>query len=272
MSKPTGRARELGANLRYHRERAEWSEKQAAEFLEISQGQLCRIELGHRSVSETNVIRALTMYGVRGDELAEVMALASEVNDQYRIQAHHGRLPDELRTLAHLESTASHIESYEPTWLPGLLQTDGYARALFRWAGLIPEEGIGPRVQARMDRQQNHRATVRYFIHESALTPPMISAEVMHDQLMKLMFAANLEDREIRIVPSANAPNGVFGGPFNILNYRQFPSVVYVENIRTSEFLEDPADLAAYQAIVNRLASLALSSAESKEVLVAMAT
>ena len=272
MSKPTGRARELGANLRYHRERAEWSEKQAAEFLEISQGQLCRIELGHRSVSETNVVRCLAMYGVRGAEFAEVIALAREVNDHYRIQAHNDRLPDELRTLAHLESTASHIESYEPTWIPGLLQTEDYARALFRWAGLIPEDGIDPRVQARIDRQRSCQATVRYFIHQSALNPPMISAEIMNDQLMKLMFAANREDCEIRVVPSKNAPNGVFGGPFNILNYSQFPSVVYVENIRTSEFLEDAADLAAYQAIVNRLASLALNGAESKEVLVAMAT
>jgi len=272
MSKPTGRARELGANLRYHRERAEWSEKQAAEFLEVSQGQLCRIELGYRNVSEINVARCLAMYGVRGEEFAEVMALATEVSDHYRIQAHNDRLPDELRTLIHHESTASSIEWYEPTWIPGLLQTEDYARALFQWAGLVPEDGIEPRVQARMDRQRSYQSAARYFIHQSALNPPMIGADVMHDQLMKLMFAANREDCEIHIVPSVTVPNGAFGGAFTLLNFAAFPSIVYVENIRTSEFLEDPADLAVYRAIVNRLASIALSSAESREVLVAMAT
>src|SRR5947209_13235256 len=134
MSKPTGRARELGANLRFQREQAEWSEKRVAELLEISQGQLCRIEQGYRSISDINVARCLTLYSVKGAEFDETLALAREVNDNYRIRAHNDRLPDELKTLIHYETTAAPIDAFEPALVPGLLQTEGYARALFEWA------------------------------------------------------------------------------------------------------------------------------------------
>jgi len=275
MSTPTGRARELGANLRFFRERSEWSEKKAAAYLEISQGQLCRIEQGIRTVSETNVARALTLYGVRGDELTETLALATEVNDRYRIRPHHDKLPDELRTLIHHETTASYIDSYQLSLIPGLLQTEGYARELLTWGGQFEADGVELRVRARMERQlllrERRRPSFRFFIHESALTPAIISPEIMHDQWMALMFASSLPNCEPRIVP-AEVPNGVFGGPFLFLRYAGYHPTVCVENCTTSAFLEDPADLLHYTAIVNKLASLALSAEESHRRFVRLAT
>lgn len=276
MSKPSGRARELGAALRRYREAAGWSENRAARTLQLSQGQLCRMELGYRGVSEVNAARCLTLYGVAGNDLDEILALAREVDDSYRLRAHNDKLPDELRTLIHYETTASHIDDYQPLLVPGMLQTEDYARALFQWGALFPEDGIEMRIKARMDRQkllrEQKRPGFRFFIHESALHPPMISAEIMHEQLMLLMFACNWRDCEVRIVPADSGPNGALGGSFMLLRYADFAPTVYVENIKTSEFLEDPAEIQAYRAIVTRLASLALSEGQSRELLAKLAT
>ena len=275
MSTPTGRARELGANLRFFRERSEWSEKKAAEFLEISQGQLCRIELGTRGISETNVARALTLYGVRGMELSETLALARELNDNYRVKPHYDKLPDELRTLIHLESTASHIDWYEPVWLPGQLQTEDYARALIQWGGLHEEEGIELRVQARMDRQKllhhKQRPGFNFFIHENALAPVVISPEIMSEQAMALLLACNLPDCQLRIVPSDAVPGGAFGSPFLLMRYRDYHPIACVENFLTSEFLEDEAITDHYRTIVRRLDGLALSAEQSQRRLASLA-
>ncbi|HWC84610.1 MAG TPA: helix-turn-helix transcriptional regulator [Pseudonocardiaceae bacterium] len=274
--KPTGRARELGATLRRYRLAAEWTEINAARSLRLSACQLSRIESGERGISDVNVARCLTLYGVAVEEINEVLAVAREANDGYRLKAHNDKLPDELRTLMHHETTASHIDFFEPSLIPGLLQTEDYARALLRWGGLFPEDGIELRVQARMERQRllrcDRRPVMRFFIHETALAPQIFSSEIMEEQLLLLMLACNWRDCEIRLVPAETVPNGVFGGPFMFMRYADYHPVAYVENIRTSEFIEDATDLRVYRSIVNRLASLALPEGESRERLAAMAT
>ncbi len=82
ITKPTGRARELGATLRRYREAAGISELKLSKLLCLSHGQICRIEQGIRTISENNVARCLTLFGVFGPEHDEVMALAKEVSDE----------------------------------------------------------------------------------------------------------------------------------------------------------------------------------------------
>jgi transcriptional regulator with XRE-family HTH domain len=273
MGRTSGRARELGATLKRYRLAAGWSERTAATTLELSQGQLSRIESGSRGISEVNVARCLTLYGVFGADLAETLALAREIDDSYRLRAHDDKLPDELRTLIHYETTASHIDSYQNSLIPGLLQTEDYARALFRWCALFPEDGIEARVQARMDRQKllrrRARPACRFFIHESALTTSVISSEIMHEQLMALVLA----DCEVRVVPTDSGPVGALvNGSFILMHYAQYNPTVYVENVCTSEFLEAPEVITRYRIIVDRLASLALSAEESRTRLASLAT
>jgi transcriptional regulator with XRE-family HTH domain len=275
MGKPSGRARELGAMLRKHRVAAGWTEIRLARTLSLSHPQICRIELGERSISDLNVARCLTLFGVFGQEHDEIIALAKEVNDSYRLQAHNDRLPDELRTLIHYETTATSIDSYQPSLIPGMLQTEDYARSVFHCTGVIPEDGIEPRIKARMDRQRllnwSRRPSFRFFIHEIALHPPMIGEKIMHEQHLMLLLACSWEDCEIRILPAEAPPIGVFGGPFMFMRYADYLPTVYVENFSTSAFLEDPTDIQAYRAIVYRLASVALNEGQSREMLANLA-
>ena len=276
MSKPTGRARELGAVLRQRREAAGISELRLSKMLCVSHGQICRIEQGIRSISTENVARCLTLYGIFGPEHDDIMALAKEANDEYRLQPHNDRLPEELRTLIHCETTASSIEAFDPSLIPGMLQTEEYARALFHYTGLIPADGIELRVKARMDRQKLLRRPdcpqMRFFIHESALHPSTISDEIMHDQALSLLLATNTERCELRIVPATAGPVGVFGGSFRFMRYADYLPTVYVENASTSTFLEGAADIQIYRGIVNRLASVALTAEESRQEVVSLAT
>lgn len=270
MTKPTGRARELGATLRKYREAAGISELKLSKLLCLSHGQICRIEQGIRTISENNVARCLTLFGVFGPEHDEIMSLAKEVSDEYRLQAHGDKFPDELRTLRHYESTATTIDWYEPLLIPGMLQTEDYAWSIFNWTGLIPEEGIKPRVQARLERQnlmrEPERPSYRFFVHEDSLNPAMIDDEIMKEQYLTLMFACDWRDCEVRLVPAKALPNGVWGGPFMFLRFKEYMPVTYVENVSTSMFLEDPTDIRLYRGIVNQLASLALPAGESREV------
>ncbi|HWC81499.1 MAG TPA: helix-turn-helix transcriptional regulator, partial [Pseudonocardiaceae bacterium] len=268
--------RELGATMRRLRVAAGMTESSLAKKLSISHAHVCRMELGERNFTEITVARCLAYYGVFGAEHNEIMAVAREVNDAYRLKAHNDKIPDQLRALTHLEETASHIDSFEPSLIPGLLQTEDYARALFHWTALFPEGGIELRVKARMDRQkllhQRNRPGFRFFIHESALTPTIISKEVMQEQLLLLILALGWADCEIRIVPADAGPAGGFGGMFMFLRYADYHPTVYVENIRTSEFLEDPADLLMYRSIMHRLATMALTAEQSREMLASLAT
>jgi len=275
MSKPTGRARELGAVLRQRREAAGISELKLSRMLCVSHGQICRVEQGIRSISTENVARCLTLYGVFGEDHDEIMELAKEANDEYRLQPHNDKLPEELRTLIHCETTASSIDAFDPSLIPGMLQTERYARALFHYTGLISADGIELRVRARMDRQQLLRRPdcpqMRFFIHEGALRPHTINAEIMCDQALALVLATHSERCEVRIVPDSAGPVGVFGGSFRFMRYDDYLPTVYVENASTSTFLEGAADVRMYRGIVNRLACVALSAEESRKKVVDLA-
>lgn len=275
MSKPTGRARELGAVLRQRREAAGFSELKLSRTLGMSHGQVCRIEQGIRSVSTENVARCLTLYGVFGEEHDEIMALAKEVNDEYRLKPHNDKLPEELRTLIHCETTATSIDAFDPSLIPGMLQTENYARALFHYTGLIPEDGIELRVRTRMDRQKllqrDDCPQMRFFIHECALHPSTISDQIMGEQALALVLATTMQSCEIRIIPASAGPVGVFGGSFRFMRYTDYIPTVYVENASTSTFLEGASDLRIYRGIVNKLASVALSAEESRQEVASLA-
>ncbi|HEX3789505.1 MAG TPA: DUF5753 domain-containing protein [Pseudonocardiaceae bacterium] len=215
------------------------------------------------------------MFGVFGDEAEEIVALAAELDDDYRLLTHNDKLPDELRTLIHHERAAEVVDSCEPALIPGLLQMESYAGALFHWAVPLPSDGIDSLIEARMERQKlldkSCCPAFTLFVHESALHPHMISARVMNDQRMKLMFAADRDLCTIRIVPIQVGPTGTLGGPFMVMRHTDYKPIACVENVSTSAFLEEPTHTDVYQRIVKRLTSLALDEGQSKELITGLA-
>ncbi|HEX3590789.1 MAG TPA: Scr1 family TA system antitoxin-like transcriptional regulator, partial [Pseudonocardiaceae bacterium] len=173
----SARGRELGVELRKRREAAGLKGYDLAEQLGWSASKVSRMENGIRGVSEVDAAIYLTHCGVLQQELEDLLDIARAEDSDTWLQEHGERLPDNLRTLVYHETTAAASASYEPSLVPGLLQTSDYARAVFEFADVVPRGKIGTAVRARLDRQAVLRKPdppqCLFFVHENALRAPV---------------------------------------------------------------------------------------------------
>ncbi|HEY3609671.1 MAG TPA: helix-turn-helix transcriptional regulator [Pseudonocardiaceae bacterium] len=271
----TGRRREVGAALKRIRQERGWPAYKLAEHLDWTPSHISRSEAGKRRVTDVDAGFYMGMCGVTNGELQEVLKVVNEPDD-YRLQLHEGRIPDELRTLIFLESTATQIHSFQPVYIPGVLQTANYARALFLANGRIEPDRIDYLVKVRkarsgiLDTPKPPRCML--YVHEHALRSPVGGPHVMNEQLMHLLFMGDRSECAIRVVPmSAGAP-GMVCCSFQIFGYKDDPPLVCLQNVTTSEFLENDDEVATYQDILNRVASVALDGAQSREWLATAAS
>ncbi|OZM73544.1 transcriptional regulator [Amycolatopsis antarctica] len=272
---PTARARELGGELRQARERAELTMRDLSRQLGWSPSKTSRIECGLRGVAEMDVVLYLANCGVVRDELERLLDLAREPDGGHWLRSHGERLPDELRSLVVLESTAHTITAFEHMLVPGMLQTEEYAREVFRLAERFPPDAVERLVRARMARQSLlHRRTpaaFTFYLHENALRSMVGGPEVMHEQVMKLLLACSWPNSTIRVVPRAAGAAGTFEGPFWFIECAEHPPVVYVQNVTASVFLDGAEHLDVYRRIVAKLARVALDAGQSRSWLARLA-
>jgi transcriptional regulator with XRE-family HTH domain len=271
----TARSRELGDELRRVREKAGFNGSRLARKLGWSPSRISRMESGSRGASEVDVATFLAFCQVGGPERERIIALCKEVYSSTWLRPHGGALPDELRTLILHEATANRILEYDPLVVPGLLQTEDYARAVFHWSKRLPEDGIELHVRARMDRQTIFRRqqppACTFFAPEQVLRTPVGGARVMNDQLLHLALVSARARCAIRVIPASAGPYGSLGGPFRLMEYADHRPVACVENHTSSLFLEERKDVAAYRATLDRLAELALDGGQSREFLASLA-
>lgn len=227
-------------------------------------------------MSEVDVAIFLARCRAKPAELDRLMRLARLTDAGYRLQQHGEKVPDELRSLIVLETNAEAIAGYEPSIIPGLLQTESYIRESFRW-GAFPE---GPafelRVHARLARQailnRHWPPRMTFFIHEHALRGVVGDSAVMYEQILHLVLATSWPRCEIRVVLASAAPVAAFGCGFYLIHDSARYSVAYAQLQTVSLFLDDAADLSAYQRILRGLASASLDRGESRECLASLAS
>lgn len=244
-----------------------------AERLEWTTTMLSRAETGKRPMTIAEVASYTAMCGVSGEEQRALLALVDEP-DQYRIKSHLGQLPDELRSLIFAETNANTIECFEPSYVPGVLQTPGYARALFEGKGSV--EDIDRWVDVRMSRHdvltRYNPALCTFLVHEHALRMQVGSRKVMVEQLLHLVFSTGRPQCSIRVIPASAGQRGVTSGSFQIFSFPEENPVIYLEHLTTSEFLEDRRDLDVFRAVLKRLATVALDEAQSTRWIADLAT
>jgi hypothetical protein len=162
-----------------------------------------------------------------------------------------------------------------PLGIPDLLQTDDYAHALLRRAGLVPDKTADRRVRACLDRQTVFRQpsppTFAYFLTEQVLRSSIGGMRVMNDQLLRLALESSRPTCTIRVVPTFLGPTGLLGGPFRLMEYAEHLPVAHTQTHTTSLFLEDPPDIAAYRVVLSRLNEIALDPEQSRELLLRLA-
>ena len=268
--------RELGAELRKRRLAAGLTEAQLGGEVGWSASKISRIESGQIRLSEVDVIHYLAFCGIYGKHCAELRALVREATPKpgYWLRQHEVGLPDSTCTLIYHESTAIASTSYEPQFVPGLLQTEGYVRALAteQW----PNSDIELAVRIRQERQRIlHRpqpARFTYFLNERALQLTVGSLTIMHDQLLTLLLLDGLPHVSIRVVPAAASTQAMFSGSFRLLEYTDHQPLVYLDGPFCGLFLEDAEYVDAYRKLIPIIADVALNEHDSREYLASLAS
>jgi hypothetical protein len=165
---------------------------------------------------------------------------------------------------------------FEPIFIPGITQTEDYIRALFEETGFLEPADIDHRVGIRMDRRsvltRIYPALCTMYVHENALRMPVGGPQVMHEQMLHLLFQGDRPQCSIRVVPNSVGGRGAAPGSFQIFGYPEGQPVVFLEHETTSEFLESREDLASYRAVLNRVARVALDEGQSREFIARVAS
>jgi transcriptional regulator with XRE-family HTH domain len=274
---PTVRRRRLGAELRRLREVAGPTAEEIASRLKWSPSKISRIENARIGVRVSDVRLLLELYKVEEHHMGEILALAHAATQRGWWAEHEGALTKEFAAFVALEDEASSSFHYGTYTVPGLLQSEKYARAIIQSATtafdqLSPLE-VERRVRVRMRRQKLLYAekplNFSALIDESVLLRLIGDHEAMREQLSRLLEFAELPNVDLLIIPLNVPREPVFGESFTLLRFVpaydvKFPDVLYIDNIRAAEFLEDSVTY-AYRRSWERLRTGALSPGESVE-------
>ncbi|MGW5403066.1 helix-turn-helix domain-containing protein [Streptomyces spiralis] len=199
---PTARQLRLAVELRRLREAAGLTARQAAAMLGVSNVQISQIEAGLSGVSEERLRRLASHYACTDEEF--INALVEMATDRTRgwWEEYRGLLPTSFLDLAELDHHARFQQDVAILYVPGLLQTEDYARAVF--ASRIPEvteEELELRVRHRMTRQHNAAFPHEIVIHESALRIRVGSRAASRTQLARLLEASETDRITLRVIP-----------------------------------------------------------------------
>src|SRR5690606_15524211 len=188
------------------------------------------------------------------------MDLVNRANEPGWWYRYNDLLPSWFQAYVGLEEAASRIRTYEVQFVPGLLQTKEYARAVIM-AGARPEE-IARRVQMRLERQlileRENPPMLWAVIDEAALRRPIGGADVMRGQLRHLIEMMERPNITIQIVPFSSGGHAAEGGAFSILRFAdpELPDIVYVEQLASALYLDKPEELDRYTEVMERLCAV----------------
>ncbi|MFD9125669.1 helix-turn-helix domain-containing protein [Kitasatospora sp. NPDC059571] len=265
----------LGSRLRRLREASGVSREDAGYSIRASESKISRMELGRVGFKERDVADLLTLYGLEhGEERTALLALVAEANAAAWWHGQEDVVPSWFQTYLGLEEAASEISCYEVQYVPGLLQTEAYARAvvLLGRHTASPEE-VDRRVAVRMRRRQvlaaRRSPQLEAVIDEAVLRRPCGGPEVMNGQLEHLIAQAALPGVVVRVVPLGSERPGAEAGAFTLLGFpgTDLPDVVYLEQFTSALYLDRPAEVAEYAAALERLRAAALSPEASLDLL-----
>jgi transcriptional regulator with XRE-family HTH domain len=261
------RRRQLARILREMRQKAGFTIEAAAPQLDFSPSKLSRIENAHQGVDVHVVRTMMDVFGVGGDRWNEILTLTREASAKGWWRAYglddQGYVP--------LEAEASAVREYTVNYLPGLLQTADYARALFESSLHAGSQAVRENdVAVRMIRQQRLRdpespLTLVAVIEEAAVRRMIGGADVMCAQLAHVVEAAELDTVTVQVLPANVGAHPSVTGAFIVLSFDGLgePDIGYVEHPMGSVHIEKAEDVARGRLVFDHLRSRALSPEES---------
>jgi transcriptional regulator with XRE-family HTH domain len=259
---PTVQRLLVGAKLRRLRTDMGLSREEAAEAIRASEWKIHRLENGQVSFKERDLVDLLERYEVTDpEEVGELLALAREANTPGWWQHYGDVLPQWFRT-------------YEGQFVPGLLQTDDYMRAVVQGAHLDETgEEVGRRVRLRMARQtlltREDPPRLWAVVDEAALRRPVGGPGVMRGQLERLLDATKLANVTLQILPFDSGAHPAMVGSFSVLRFpdQELPDVVYLEHLTSASYLNKPDEVDQYLHVMESICVRAAAPEETVELL-----
>lgn len=276
-SGPAVRRLILGTQLRQLREQARITCVAAGYHIRSSASKISRLETGRLSFKERDVADLLTLYGVAdGAEREQFLKLAKQSRQPGWWHGYHDLMPTWFEGLVGLEEVATRIQTYELQFVPGLLQTEDYARAVATHGGTHQaDEQALRRVELRMRRQNLLRASpaprLWTVIDESVLHRPLGGRAVLAKQIDHLLEVTLLPHVSVQILPF-EASGRAAEGSFTLLRFAQpeLPDITYVEYLTGALYLEKPEEIEVYSRTLDRLAVDAYTPSQSRKLLMDM--
>ncbi|WP_432192134.1 helix-turn-helix domain-containing protein [Streptomyces sp. bgisy027] len=265
----------LGKRLQELREASGLGREEAARALRVTAATVRRMETAEVALKIPYVQVLLETYGVPEDEAQAFVSLAEEANQPGWWQRFHDVLPDWFSLYVSLEGAARIVRSYEPHFVPGLLQTEEYARAVLR-AGTIGQTGpetIERHVSLRMERQRllerQDPPHLWVIMDETVLLRPVSGGEVMRDQLDKLLEFAERDRVTLQIAEFASGPHPGTYAPFTLFRFAEpeLPDMVYTEYLSGALYLDSRKEVAAHLEVLDHMSTAAASAERTRKLL-----
>jgi transcriptional regulator with XRE-family HTH domain len=265
----------LGRRLLDLRERAGLKREEAARILRVAPATVRRMEMAEVSLKIPYLQLLLKSYGISDDEAEAFVQLAEEANKPGWWQRFHDILPGWFSMHVSLEGAAALIRSYEPHFVPGLLQTEDYARGVLK-SGAIGQtrpEDIERHVALRMQRQEllTREGAPRFWVvmDETALRRHVGEPAVMRAQIDKLLDTAQLPNVTLQVAPFAAGPHPGTYGPFVLFRFAmpELPDMVYSEYLTGAVYLDSRSEVATHLEVMDRMAAQAATAHRTKEIL-----
>lgn len=270
--------RQLGRFLRDLRNRSRLTVRAAATNLEWSEAKIWRIETGQTSLRSLDVEAMCKVYGAPPDLTDALMGLAKETKTRGWWHSYGDVIPETFDLYIGLEEAASELAWYESELVPGLLQTEDYARTLIRTdTAAVDEDEIERRVGVRLARQALlTRVTappkLNVVLNEAILRRPIGGERVMAGQLARLEEAGELPNVSIRVMPfEAGLHHGVVSGPFVMLRFplngdgkESEPPTVYVDGSTGALYLDKSHEIDRYRTAFTNIWDSSLGEKPSK--------
>ncbi|HEX5496037.1 MAG TPA: helix-turn-helix transcriptional regulator [Mycobacteriales bacterium] len=275
---PTMRRRRLGELLRKAREDKGLGVDEVAAKFEWSGSKVYRIERAAQGIAVSDARLLLDLYGVAGDRQEEVLALVREAKRRGWWHSYTDALPEPFAAFVGLEQDAASVGKYSSELIPGLLQTEHYARTIRRAALLSDTEETAERwLEVRARRQErlrgDHPLSYWVVLSEAVIRRVVGSPQVMREQLRKLLDLADLPNITVQVLPFEVGAHAAIGSAFTVVRFpeKAAPDVVYVELPMSCVYVEQEGQVERYNLIFDHVRASALDPHRSASMIASAA-
>lgn len=276
MAGPTIRRRQLGIEMQRLREQAGITRPEAAAAIGCSPARIGHIESGRNAPSKADLIVLLRNH-YRTDEqtLATLEELRAEASKRGWWSTY--ALPDWLAGYVGLETDATSVRCLELELIPGLLQTEAYARTVYGLGGRMSDKEVTRRVAARMQRQDRLTGTnplqLTAIVSQAALERCARDDRVATDQLMQLTERAQWPNIEFRVLPFDLGLHDGMAGPFSLLSFPDglLADAAYQEYAVGGHVIDDESIVSQLDTLFSELRSQSLGANESLALIAQLA-